>query len=97
MFTTLALSAARVIHQLTALRYMFLVRGGDIEGFASPHVDAVRKGLLNHSPQTVRAVTTARKLLPVTLEMVLFIYNRVYNPLTLERLARRAAIILAFC
>jgi hypothetical protein len=97
MFSTLALSAARVVHQLTALRYMFLIRGGDIESFASPHVSAVRRGLLNQPPHTDRAVTVARRRLPVTLEMVLYIYNRVHNPLTLERLARRAAIILAFC
>jgi hypothetical protein len=94
LFNTVNLNADRVIQQLSALKYQFAIRDGPVNAWSSDHLALVRRGL---SHQPIPPGQESHRRLPVTLEMVLYIYNNYNTSHLVYRRARAAAIILSFC
>jgi hypothetical protein len=67
MFKVLQLSATRVKHQITALKYNFMYRRCDVSVFNWAEPTAIRNGLTRQTP---REEQTFRRRLPFTLDMV---------------------------
>jgi hypothetical protein len=93
MFTVIGLGAECTVHQLTALRWHFIARECDVEAFASKTLTAVKSGLRHQPPPAGRV---PHRRLPVTLEMVSYIFYRYRSSTNPEHRARATAIVFGF-
>jgi hypothetical protein len=94
LFAEIKLMPDRVSQQISALRFCVLDRGGKIEGFDSPQLTALRKGLSN---QPLPPGWESRSRLPTTLDMAIDVHTVCKDSTDLETKAVSVAMVLAYC
>jgi hypothetical protein len=94
LFEDIYLLSDRVSQQISALKFCFLAKKGCVEGFASPQLSALRKGLSN---QPLPKGWEPKSRLPTPLDQAMDVHSEYENSKVWEEKAKAVGIALGYC
>jgi hypothetical protein len=94
LFDDIHLISDRVSAQISALKFCVLAKGGQVDGFYSPQLTAMRQGLRN---QPLPEGWEPSSRLPTPLDMAMQVHQDLHQSRDMEDKATAVAWVMAYC